>query len=185
MDTSISLNTVFLIVIIIQMGLISLFFYRLFYKRTWIFQIGETSKNQGEPKSPRAKSKKPREKYSSSGLSNELVEDFGEKMMHIIENEKTYLNPNLKLSDVAKRIGLSNNQTSQVINQSFGKDFNSFINEFRIKEAAFLLEQNRHTAITEIIYQVGFNNKVTFNKAFRKSFGCTPREYMGKHFHLN
>ena len=185
MDTSISLDTIFLIVIIVQMALIFFVFYRLFCKKIETLQNGGTATYPIQSKIGAIASKKNEAKYRSSSLSNELVEDFREKMVDILENEKIYLNPNLKLLDVAKRIGLSSNQTSQVINQSFDKDFNSFINGFRIKEAAFLLGQHPQKTITEVIYQVGFNNKVTFNKAFRKSFGCTPKEYVRKQFHLN
>ncbi|MEO1011700.1 MAG: helix-turn-helix domain-containing protein [Bacteroidota bacterium] len=184
MDTSICLDTIFSIIIIIQMTLILVFFFRLFHQGAFQFFIKEGLSNPTNDKINRA-TEKTQEKYMGYGLSKELVEDFKVKLIHIIEDEKTYLNPNLKLSDVAKKIGLSNNQTSQVINQSFEKDFNSFINEFRIREAAYLLQQDQNTTVIEIIYQVGFNNKVTFNKAFKKYYKCTPKEYMRKHFHLD
>jgi AraC-like DNA-binding protein len=60
--------------------------------------------------------------------------------------------------------------------------FFEYINSLRIEEAKSLLaDPNKHKLnVIEIAYQVGFNNKVTFNTTFKKSTGITPTEYRRK-----
>ena len=55
-----------------------------------------------------------------------------------------------------------------------------FINSYRIKEAKRLLKNrlNEKSTILEILFEVGFNSKAAFNKAFKKKTGLTPSEYM-------
>lgn len=58
-------------------------------------------------------------------------------------------------------------------------NFFEFINFYRIQDAAFLLTETDADSlqITEIAYQVGFNNRTSFYRAFKKEFGVTPSEY--------
>jgi AraC-like DNA-binding protein len=57
-----------------------------------------------------------------------------------------------------------------------GKTPNEFIRYVRVKRAAQLLEQS-HMTVSEVAYEVGFNNPKYFSKYFRTEFGVLPSAY--------
>ena len=57
-----------------------------------------------------------------------------------------------------------------------GKTFTQFVNEFRIVHATKLLAENP-TSITDICFEIGFNNFSHFNKLFKKFTGKSPLKY--------
>lgn len=96
-----------------------------------------------------------------------------------IVSEKKYLNPDIKLDTVARGVHLSEKQVSSSINTIACQNFNSYINKLRIKEAqALLLDQAYgHFTIDAVAEMVGFSNKVSFYKAFKKVTGKSPTDY--------
>lgn len=117
-------------------------------------------------------------KYKNNGITEPLRLEFKEKLMAVFEEDRPFLNPNLKLQDIAAVLNLSKNQTSQIINQSFGLDFNSFVNYHRIEFAKTLFVKDDFDNISAIVYECGFNNTTSFYKSFKKFTGQTPKEYM-------
>ena len=119
-------------------------------------------------------------KYRKTGLSPALSLEMKEKLLQTMQSGKPYLNHELRLDDVAKTLHLSRNQTSQIINEHFNLSFFDFVNQYRIKEAKNLLLQNteRNRTIDHIAYDVGFNNRASFYKAFRKFTNNTPTNYI-------
>jgi AraC-like DNA-binding protein len=96
-----------------------------------------------------------------------------------MEREKPFLNPGLTLSDISEKTSIPVRSLSEVINNSLNKNFYDFINSYRIKESQRLLEDsavNRKTVL-EILYEVGFNTKSSFNEAFKRHAGLTPTQY--------
>jgi AraC-like DNA-binding protein len=85
-----------------------------------------------------------------------------------------YKDPNLKLNDLARGINISSHLLSQLLNDNLGKSFNTYINEYRIREACKLIEINHHLTFEAIGYEVGFNSKSTFYTAFKKIKDTTP-----------
>lgn len=121
-------------------------------------------------------------KYETSGLPQSVSLEYKEKLLCLMHVEKLYLNGELQLSELAKSLGASRHHTSQVINEHFEMGFYDFINKFRVEEAKKLLAQNQNeNKIIEIAYKSGFNNKVSFYKAFKKFIGITPSEYVQNH----
>ncbi len=118
-------------------------------------------------------------KYSRAGLTREHGLELKQELLTYMEKEKPYLNSELRLEDIADRLNISRNHASQVINEHFKKTFFDFVNTYRVEEAAGLLEANpdRKISVSEVIYRAGFNNKVSFYKAFKKIKGITPLEY--------
>lgn len=97
-----------------------------------------------------------------------------EKVM--TENE-AYKNPDLKLSDLSKGINVSSHQLSQLLNDNLGKNFTTFVNEFRIKEACKIISTDDRLTLESVGYEVGFNSKSTFFAAFKKQTNTTPLNY--------
>lgn len=119
-------------------------------------------------------------KYSKSGLSPALSLQMKEKLLRFMQWEKPYLDNKLRLDDLAKALNLSRNQTSQIINEHFNLSFFDFVNQYRVKEAKNLLLQNKpqNMTIDHIAYDVGFNNRASFYKAFKKFTNSTPTNYV-------
>ena len=116
-------------------------------------------------------------KYAHSGLSDELLTQLALKLERIMIEKKPYLSNDLKLDDLAQNLSVSRHHLSQIINQKYNLGFYDYINKFRIKEAKKLIKIDSNSGVTEIGYIVGFNNRVSFYKAFKKFAYCTPTEY--------
>lgn len=123
------------------------------------------------------KLKKAKSRYSNNGISKPVAKDFKEKLDNIMNSEHLYLNPNLKLENLAKRLNVSKNQMSFIINNEFQMDFNSYVNNLRIEHAEEILKNSKNVQITDVMYEVGFNNPTTFNRAFKKRTGVTPTRF--------
>ncbi len=79
----------------------------------------------------------------------------------MVEKEM-FKNPGLTLSELAKAINISSHQLSQVLNDNLGKNFTSYINEYRINRACLMIAANHPFSLEAIGYEVGFNSKSTF-----------------------
>ncbi|MCY1561652.1 YSIRK-targeted surface antigen transcriptional regulator [compost metagenome] len=88
-----------------------------------------------------------------------------------------YKNPNLTLQDLSQEINISSHQLSQFLNNNLGKNFTSYVNEFRINEACKIITSSDKLTLESIGYDVGFNSKSTFFVAFKKHTGTTPLNY--------
>jgi AraC-like DNA-binding protein len=85
----------------------------------------------------------------------------------------------LTLTELAKLLQTNAPAISKVINQT-GSNFNDFINEYRVREVQHKIEKHEHKAQTllAIAFDSGFNSKATFNRAFKKIVGQTPKAYI-------
>lgn len=106
-----------------------------------------------------------------------------ELIKKIMNENEAYTNEDLNLSELAKLINTSPRRLSYLINTFFNQTFMSFVNDFRIKRAMERLENPKDDAetIMEVMYEVGFNSKSSFNTLFKKQTGLTPSEYKRKH----
>lgn len=100
-----------------------------------------------------------------------------EKLEKCMNEKSLYKNPNLSLQDLSKEINISSHQLSQFLNNNLGKNFTSFVNEFRINEACKIITSNDKLTLESVGYDVGFNSKSTFFAAFKKHTGTTPLSY--------
>ena len=123
---------------------------------------------------------KQQNKYKKSGLTSSFSTELKEQLMQLLEVEKIYRQNNISLAIVSDQLGTTRHNTSQVINEHFGLNFFELINKYRIEEAKEILknDKNKNLNIIDVAYEVGFNNKVTFNKSFRKVLSQTPSQYL-------
>ena len=103
------------------------------------------------------------------------------KIDRLMNEEKIYLEPELTLSDLANRLKTNVSALSGVINGGYGKNFNDFVNEFRVEEFKKQRQnpKNQHLSLLGIALDCGFNSKATFNRAVKKFTGASPRSYDG------
>lgn len=118
-------------------------------------------------------------KYKKSSLSSDFKSEISSTIMEIMENKEIFCNPNFSLSKLAEMSNSNVNYVSQIINDTFKKNFRTFLNEYRIKEARQLLsDPNSHKYSIEAISEmVGFRSKSAFNIAFKEVTGITPSFY--------
>ena len=120
-------------------------------------------------------------KYEKTGLSSEFSMELKDKLMILMESKKPYLNSDVRLDTIADLLDISRHHASQIINEHFSLHFFDFINKYRIREAERLLSSGQALTIEDIAYQSGFNNRISFYKAFKKIMGCTPSTYRRHH----
>jgi AraC-like DNA-binding protein len=118
-------------------------------------------------------------KYENSGLSDTMKMQYKEKLLRLMDTKKTYLNMTLSLNDLARELSIPSRYLSEVINEAFQKSFFDFINYYRVNESKRLFQDSDYNkfSILGIAYESGFNTKATFNSAFKKATGITPKEY--------
>lgn len=119
-------------------------------------------------------------KYLKSGLTPSLSEELKEELISLFTVNKVYRESALSLETLSEKLNTTRHNTSQIINEHFDMNFFELINKFRIEEAINLLleDKNGNLNIIDIAYEVGYNNKVTFNKAFKKSTSLTPTQFI-------
>lgn len=93
---------------------------------------------------------------------------------------KPYSNPNLTINELASKLKMQPYLLSKVINEGFDKNFFDFINYYRVEELKKRLEDPRfkHYTLLSQAFEVGFNSKTAFNRAFKKITQQTPSEYL-------
>ena len=102
------------------------------------------------------------------------------KLLALMATETPYREPELSLADLARRLHTNPVVLSQVINAGLGRNFNDFVNEYRVDECKrqVVNPANAHLSLLGIALDCGFNSKATFNRAFRKFTGQSPKEYV-------
>jgi len=118
-------------------------------------------------------------KYAKSGLSDERMAEYKNRLESIMRSEQAFLLSDLTLPKLANAIGCSVNHLSQVINSGFGLSFFDYLNGYRISYARDLLATpgGKSAAILNIAFTVGFNSNSAFYAAFKKCVGQTPAQY--------
>lgn len=104
------------------------------------------------------------------------------KLQDIMDREKLYLQPDLTLQELARRLKTNTSLLSSTVNRQFEKNFNDYINALRIDEFISLHKADRSGQYTlvSLAMDSGFNSKATFQRAFKKHKGSTPKEYLSK-----
>ncbi|MGX5857650.1 helix-turn-helix domain-containing protein [Dyadobacter jiangsuensis] len=110
-------------------------------------------------------------------LSESAAELWLGKLEKVMAEKAIYKNPDLKLHDLSREIQVSGHQLSALLNDGLGKNFTTYINEWRIAEACKMIATEQHLTLEAIGYEVGFNSKSTFFATFKKVKGTTPSPY--------
>ncbi|MFK8059536.1 MAG: helix-turn-helix domain-containing protein [Polaribacter sp.] len=103
-----------------------------------------------------------------------------EKVSNYLETQKPYLNPDLNLSDLAEMLEMNRAELSKIINNGFHKNFNDFINEYRVLVFKEKLKNGAHKnlSLLGVAYDCGFNSKATFNRVFKKITHTSPTQFL-------
>lgn len=108
-------------------------------------------------------------------VDNELMT----RIKLLMEEERLYLNPNLKLADVAEALDVSRNAVSACIN-ALGSTFSQLVNDYRLQHAKELLLSESGMKMTTIGLESGFANERSFFRVFKEATGMTPKEWIAQ-----
>ena len=110
-------------------------------------------------------------------LKDADMEELKERLCNVLEREKLYLNPDIRVGDLAERLYTNKSYLAQTIKLKMGKNFCQLVHYYRVREAMRLYAQNPDLTITQLCRRVGFNSMTTFNTAFGRNTGFTPAEW--------
>ena len=101
------------------------------------------------------------------------------KLKQIMVTNEPFLDASLTINKLSRQLNMSSRELSVLINQELNQHFFDFINAYRIEKAKNILKDSSQKKLTvlEILYEVGFNSKSSFNTAFKKHTGTTPTNY--------
>ena len=120
------------------------------------------------------------QKYQSSNLNDAQKQVIVEKVVGVMEDAVEFCSPDFSLERLAALVGSNRKYVSQAINDTFGKNFSNYVNEYRIRLACVRLADTEHygnLTIKAIAEGVGFRSHQTFITVFRKQTGLTPSKY--------
>lgn len=110
-------------------------------------------------------------------LKDSDMEELKDRLCNVLEREKLYLNPDIRVGDLAERLYTNKNYLAQTIKLKLNKNFCQLVHYYRVREAMRLYAQNPELTITQLCRRVGFNSMTTFNTAFGRNTGFTPAEW--------
>jgi len=118
-------------------------------------------------------------KYAGSALTEPERKKILDQLGTHMETKKPYLEAELSLEQLAGQLSVRPKLLSQLINESLHQNFFDFINRYRIEEAKrlFTNPKDKKMTVLEVLYEVGFNSKSSFNTLFKKHTGLTPTEF--------
>lgn len=124
-------------------------------------------------------SKKEKDASYRMMLRPELVDELYEKIQQKIVLEKKYRDAEYSAKQLAVDLQTNTRYISAVINLRFQQNYSSLVNELRIRDALYLLIDQRYADCTveDIATMVGFSNRQSFYAAFYRIKGMTPKEY--------
>ena len=111
-------------------------------------------------------------------LSSEKLKIW-DALEKLIKQDKIYLEYNISLNLLAKKLDTNRSTLSEVINEKSGKTFNLYINQYRIEEASRLLKDPKldYLTIEGIAQETGFKSRSSFYTAFVNEKGITPSNF--------
>ena len=154
--------------------LLAVIMYAISYKSIAQPQIFFQSQSEEEKTNGQAK-----EKYRTSSLDTVNAKRIEQKLVHLMDEKKPYLDPGLSLETLAKQLNESRYHISQVINDRLKLKFNDFVNHYRVEEfKQQMLKPRRRKPTVEMLARLsGFNSKTSFHTVFKKITGMTPSKF--------
>lgn len=114
--------------------------------------------------------------YARARLAEEDASMLEGRIRAAMAERHLYQRPGLTLADLAEDVGATPHEVSQILSTRLGRNFYTYINERRIEHVkARLAESDR--PVLDLALEAGFQSKSTFNAAFKKATGTTPREF--------
>jgi AraC-like DNA-binding protein len=121
----------------------------------------------------------PEQKTEPNRLSDDLMDRQKERLIETLKKNQLYLNPELRLSDLAEALDIRPYRVSEILNRGLHTTFYDLINGYRVSKAQELLlaPGSAQLNLLGIAMESGFKSKSVFNDVFKKSTGMTPSQF--------
>lgn len=106
----------------------------------------------------------------------QALSELGRKIEQLFRESKIFLNPHLKLSDVAEACNTNRTYVSNYFNQEAGASFYEYVNTMRVDHACALL-RDTNDSVKVIAARSGFNSPQSFIRTFVKVRGVKPTDF--------
>ncbi|MCF6297865.1 MAG: tetratricopeptide repeat protein [Flavobacteriaceae bacterium] len=118
-------------------------------------------------------------KYKFSPLSIENKNRYLSQILDYIEIEQPYLETDLNLEVLSKKINIKAHYISEVLNDTLGQSFYNLINSYRVEEfkKEVLKGKLKAKTILGVAFECGFNSKTSFNRIFKNHTNITPSQF--------
>ena len=116
--------------------------------------------------------------YKKSPLPKAYKDKYVARLQCFLEEEKPYLHPDFSPEVLASKLGVSRHYISQILSQELKLSFTELTHQLRIAEACKLLQAEAKPVVQTVALEVGYNNKMSFYRAFKKITHQTPSEYL-------
>lgn len=119
------------------------------------------------------------ETQSENRVNEEDLAQGLDQLVHWMESNQAYLDPELSLGGVARALGMSREFVSMVINSRLDKNFRGFVNAYRVEAFKHGVRAGKADGLTlfGLALDCGFNSKATFNRVFKQIEGITPNAF--------
>lgn len=109
-----------------------------------------------------------------------FILEWKDRIQEMVVAFKMYEEPELSLTDLAKKLRTNPSLLSRAINKGFDMNFNDFVNYYRVQAVMEKLKagEQKSQTLLAIAFDCGFNSKATFNRAFKKAMGTSPKAWM-------
>lgn len=116
---------------------------------------------------------------ATKGNQNDAITTQISTLKQYMIEKEPYLDPSLTIQELSNQIDIPVRDLSVLINHHINQHFFDFVNEYRIQKAMHILKDQSKSQLTvlEILYEVGFNSKSSFNTSFKKYAKLTPTAY--------
>lgn len=116
-------------------------------------------------------------RYRTTQLRGLDVDSLLARLEYLMSTERIYRDMELSLASLSAQLMCTPHQLSEILNERLNRNFPSYLNQRRVREAAELLLRKPGASVIEIAFDVGFRSKASFNDNFRKITGLSPSEY--------
>ena len=112
-------------------------------------------------------------------FQNDLITTQISALKKYMAEKEPFLDPSLTIQELSNQIDIPVRDLSILINHHIDQHFFDFVNEYRIQKAMGILKNplKKDLTVLEILYEVGFNSKSSFNTSFKKHTNLTPTAY--------
>ena len=120
-------------------------------------------------------------------LSDEVLDQYHQKIESIIKSKSLYLRPKLCLDDLSIETGIPIKYVKQILSEKLNSTFFEFISKYKISRAKRLLIKidDDHFSISNIAIESGFNTDESFVALFKKHTNMSPENYRIKYFNID
>ena len=119
-------------------------------------------------------------------ISNEILDQYHQKLESVVKSKSLYLRPKLCLDDLSIETGIPIEYVKQVLSKKLNSTFFEFISKYKIHRAKRLLTKiDDHFSISNVAIESGFNTDESFVALFKKYTYMSPQNYRIKYFNID